>query len=99
MAGNLLIEELIRRQATRGETNAAFARHLDIPRPSWVLARGEKQMRLGADVLRKIIKVYPDLTPLAGAYLLEGGLPNPLVEDAKGLGETARTPATTARTS
>lgn len=87
MAGHLLIEELIRRQIKSGKNNTKFAEHLGIPRPSWVLARRGLQ-RLSPSVLRDITKVYKDLAPVAGDYLLEGAPANALAEDAKALAET-----------
>lgn len=65
----MLVETLIQEQEKRGMTDRAFAATLGIQRASWTLIRlGHRN--LTEPIARAVIRAYPDLAPMAVAFLM-----------------------------
>ncbi|MDD5704176.1 MAG: helix-turn-helix transcriptional regulator [Dehalococcoidales bacterium] len=66
-----LTEALIKKQEGLGLSDTAFARKLNISRSMWYQVKNGRR-EPGRDILRKIIKEFPDLQLLVFQYLTEG---------------------------
>ena len=70
MNGQAVIEQLETRRKELGMTDEAFARLLGISRPLWSQLRSGRR-RLTVDVLRRILRAFPDWEEVVLAFLRE----------------------------
>jgi len=67
----MLVEALMQRQSESRASDAVFAELLGVSRATWGLTRTGK-LPLGITVVRGAMRAYPDLEPLAVAFLRDG---------------------------
>lgn len=69
VGGEMLIDELIRRQKSLNETDRQFAQRLGLSERSWEYAKNDRQF--GLALLRGVARAFPDLAQLIFGALVD----------------------------